>query len=140
MHIACAPGDIAPAVLLPGDPGRVGRMAAQLDDVREIAASREFTTVTGTTGGVPVTITSTGVGAPSTSIAVEELWNLGARLFIRVGTCGGIQDATRSGDLVIATGAVRGDGTSPEYIDLSYPAVADPDVTVALAAVRALTA
>jgi len=132
MHIACAPGDIAPAVLLPGDPGRVGRMAAQLDDVREIAASREFTTVTGTTGGVPVTITSTGVGAPSTSIAIEELWNLGARLFIRVGTCGGIQDATRSGDLVIATGAVRGDGTSPEYIDLSYPAVADPDVTVAL--------
>ncbi len=132
MHIACEPGDIAPAVLLPGDPGRVARMATQLDDAREIAASREFTTVTGATGGVPVTITSTGVGAPSTSIAVEELWNLGARLFIRVGTCGGIQDATRSGDLVIATAAVRGDGTSPEYIDLSYPAVADPDVTVAL--------
>jgi uridine phosphorylase len=132
LHIACEPGDIAPAVLLPGDPGRVARMATQLDGVREVAASREFTTVTGTTAGVPVTITSTGVGAPSTSIAVEELWNLGARLFIRVGTCGGIQDATRSGDLVIATGAVRGDGTSPEYIDLSYPAVADPDVTVAL--------
>jgi uridine phosphorylase len=134
MHIACAPGEIAPAVLLPGDPGRVARMATQLDDAREIAASREFTTITGTTGGVPVTITSTGVGAPSTSIAVEELLNLGARLFIRVGTCGGIQDATRSGDLVIATGAVRGDGTSPEYIDLAYPAVADPDVTVALRA------
>jgi uridine phosphorylase len=132
MHIQCGPGDIAPAVLLPGDPGRVARMATQLDDAREVATSREFTTVTGSTGGVPVTITSTGVGAPSTAIAVEELWNLGARLFIRVGTCGGIQDATRSGDLVIATGAVRGDGTSPEYVDLSFPAVADPDVTVTL--------
>src|SRR4029078_8786130 len=68
------------------------------------------------------------VAAPSTSIAGEELWTLGARLFIRVGTCGGIQDATRSGDLVIATGAVRGDGTSPEYIDLASPALADPAV------------
>jgi uridine phosphorylase len=132
MHIQCALGDIAPAVLLPGDPGRVARMATQLEHVREVARSREFTTVTGTTDGIPVTITSTGVGAPSTSIAVEELWNLGARLFIRVGTCGGIQDFTRSGDLVIATSAVRGDGTSVEYVDLSFPAVADHDVTVSL--------
>jgi uridine phosphorylase len=132
MHIQCGPGDIAPAVLLPGDPGRVARMATQLSNVRQVATSREFTTVTGTTDGIPVTITSTGVGAPSTSIAVEELWNLGARLFIRVGTCGAIQDSTRSGDLVIATGAVRGDGTSIEYVDVSFPAVADPDVTVAL--------
>jgi uridine phosphorylase len=132
MHIQRGPGDVAPAVLLPGDPGRVARMATQLSNVRQVATSREFTTVTGTTDGIPVTITSTGVGAPSTSIAVEELWNLGARLFIRVGTCGGIQDSTRSGDLVIATGAVRGDGTSVEYVDVSFPAVADPDVTVAL--------
>jgi uridine phosphorylase len=97
-----------------------------------VAQSREFTTYTGTLLGERVSVTSTGIGCPSTAIAVEELAMIGAEVFIRVGTCGGMQPLLALGDLVVVTAAVRDEGTSRQYIPLAYPAVADIDVITAL--------
>ena len=114
-HIGCGPGEVGRYVLLPGDPGRVPKLAALLDDPREIAHRREFLTWTGTLDGVSVSVTSTGVGAPSTAIAVEELAWLGADTFVRVGTAGLLQpDTMTSGDLVVVSAAVRAVPTGPE--------------------------
>lgn len=124
-HIKCKPGDIGKTVLLPGDPGRAKLIASYFEDARPIAENREFHTFTGRVDGVTVSTISTGVGAPSASITVEEAINIGARNLIRVGTCGALQEDIVPGELIIATAAVRGDGTTPEYIPLSYPAVAD---------------
>ena len=124
-HIKCKPGDLGRSVLLPGDLERARLISTYMDNPRHVASSREFNTYTGAYQGVPVSVISTGVGAPSASIVVEEAIEVGARNMIRVGTCGALQPDVRPGDLVIATGAVRGDGTTPEYIDMSYPAVAD---------------
>ncbi|MCR4402997.1 MAG: nucleoside phosphorylase [Firmicutes bacterium] len=124
-HIRCKPGDIGRTVLLPGDPARAKVIAGYLEDARHVAANREFYTYTGRVDGVTVSTISTGVGAPSASIAVEEAINVGARNLIRVGTCGALQADIAPGQLIIATGAVRGEGTTPEYVPLSYPAVAD---------------
>ena len=112
-------------MLLPGDPGRVESIAKLLDHPRLIARNREFTTVTGELDGRPISVTSTGIGSPSTAIAVEELAAIGARTFIRVGTTGSIQDDVHFGDLVVATAAVRDEGTTPGYVPVGYPAVAD---------------
>jgi uridine phosphorylase len=131
-HIRCDEGDVAEYVLLPGDPGRVPVIAEHLDDARHVASSREFTTYTGTLGGTPVTITSTGIGGPSTAIAIEELVQLGARTLIRIGTCGAMHPDAHVGELIIATGAVRDEGTTRQYAPLAYPAVASPDVVQAL--------
>jgi uridine phosphorylase len=131
-HIRCKPGDVGRYVLLPGDPGRCAHIAAYFDDARLIAQNREFTTYTGALDGVPVSVTSTGIGGPSTSIAVEELAAIGANTFIRVGTSGAMQNFLRNGDLVIAQAAVRDEGTSSQYIPLSYPAVASLDTVLAL--------
>ena len=131
-HIACGPGDVGRYVLLPGDPARCGVIAASLEAPRLIACNREFTTYTGTLLGETVSVTSTGIGCPSTAIAVEELAAIGAHTFIRVGTSGGMQPHLALGDLVIATAAVRDEGTSQQYIPLAYPAVAHLDVTLAL--------
>lgn len=131
-HIACSPGEVGRYVLLPGDPARSGTIAARFDDARPIASNREFTTYTGTLLGEKVSVTSTGIGCPSTAIAVEELAAIGADTFIRVGTCGGMQPHLALGDLIVATAAVRDEGTSRQYIPLEYPAVADVDVTLAL--------
>jgi uridine phosphorylase len=124
-HIRCKPGDVGEAVLLPGDPGRVESIARLLEHPRLIARNREFTTYTGELDGRPVSVTSTGIGSPSTAIAVEELAAIGATTFIRVGTTGSIQPPVRFGDLVVATAAVRDEGTTPGYVPLGYPAVAD---------------
>ncbi len=133
-HIACRPGDVGRYCLLPGDPGRCEAIASFFESPRLVARNREFTTYTGALGGVPVSVVSTGIGGPSAAIAMEELANIGADTFIRVGTCGGIDRKVRSGDVIVVTGAVRMEGTSREYAPLEFPAVADFDVTLALVA------
>jgi uridine phosphorylase len=134
-HVGLRPGDIGEYVILPGDPHRVPKIAAYFDNPVKVADSREFVTYTGTLDGVKVSCTSTGVGGPSASIALEELCNVGGKTFIRVGTCGGMDINVKGGDIVIATGAVRQDGTSKEYAPIEYPAV--PDVIVAASLVFA---
>ena len=124
-HIHARSGDVGEAVLLPGDPGRVESIARLLDGSRLIARNREFTSYTGQLDGRPISVCSTGIGSPSTAIAVEELAAIGARIFIRVGTTGSIQKGVSFGDLVVATAAVRDEGTTPGYVPLPYPAVAD---------------
>ncbi|MBI5029350.1 MAG: nucleoside phosphorylase [Chloroflexi bacterium] len=131
-HIRCRPGDVARYVLLPGDPGRVERIAAQMQDAEEIARNREYVVVNGTTNGVPVTVCSTGIGGPAASIAIEELVKVGAKVFIRVGSAGGRQDDIPIGTPVIMTAAHRGEGTSKVYLPAEFPAVGDLDVTNAL--------
>lgn len=132
FHIHCVPGDVGRYCILPGDPGRCAAIAALFDDARLVAQNREFTVYTGTLLGEKVTVCSTGIGGPSAAIAMEELTAIGADTFIRVGTCGGIDLDVRSGDIVVATGAVRQEGTSREYAPIEFPAVADLTVTNAL--------
>lgn len=134
-HVGLRPGDIGEYVILPGDPHRVPKIAAYFDNAEKVADSREYVTYTGYLDGVKVSCTSTGVGGPSASIALEECANVGGKTFIRVGTCGGMDIDVKGGDIVIATGAVRMDGTSKEYAPIEYPAV--PDVTVAASLVSA---
>lgn len=132
-HIHCAPGEVGRYVILPGDPGRCASIAAYFDDAKLIAQNREYTTYTGTLLGVPVSVCSTGIGGPSASIAMEELHKLGADTFIRTGTCGGIDLDVKSGDIVVATGAIRYEHTSLEYAPIEFPAVADFGIAAALA-------
>ena len=132
FHIHCVPGDVGRYCILPGDPGRCAAIAALFDDARLVAQNREFTVYTGTLLGEKVTVCSTGIGGPSAAIAMEELTAVGADTFIRVGTCGGIDLDVRSGDIVVATGAIRQEGTSREYAPIEFPAVADLTVTNAL--------
>ena len=134
-HIACAPGDVGRYCILPGDPGRCPSIAALFDDARLVAQNREFTTYTGMLEGQMVSVTSTGMGCPSTAIAVEELIACGADTFIRIGTAGPVRnpDDDQRYDGVIVTGAVRDEGTTIHYIPAEYPAVADRFVVDALA-------
>ena len=132
FHIQCTAEDIGHYVFLPGDPDRVPWIASYLENAQKVAQSREFTTYTGTLDGTRVSVTSTGIGGPSAAIAMEELAALGAHTFLRIGTCGGMQPDVKSGDIVIATGAVRMEGTSKEYAPIEYPAVPDFGVTTAL--------
>lgn len=131
-HLGLRRGDVGRYVLLPGDPGRSSVIASRFDDARLVARNREYETWTGTLSGVPVSVTSTGIGCPSTAIAVEELVKIGADTFIRVGTSGGMQPGMRSGDLAIVTAAIRDEGTSSHYLPMEFPAVADVDVVLAL--------
>ncbi len=131
-HINMKEGDIGRYVILPGDPGRVPKIAAFFDSAKEVTFNREYRTYTGLVDGIKVSCTSTGIGCPSTAIAVEELVKIGADTFIRVGTAGSLQKEVGLGDLCISTGAVREEGTTRQYVPLSYPAVADLDVTLAL--------
>lgn len=131
-HIQCAPGDVGEYCLLPGDPGRVKSIAALLDNAEKVADNREYTTYTGTLLSKRISVTSTGIGGPSAAIAMEELAAVGARTFIRVGTTGGINMKVKSGDIVIASAAIRQEGTGLQYAPIEYPAVADFTVTQAL--------
>ena len=131
-HLQIRPGDVGRYVILPGDPKRCEKIARHFDDAKLVADSREFVTYTGYLDGEKVSVTSTGIGGPSATIAMEELVLCGADTFIRVGTCGGIDLDVKGGDIVVATGAVRMEGTSREYAPIEYPAVADLDVTNAL--------
>jgi uridine phosphorylase len=131
-HIMCGVGDVARYVLLPGDPNRVERIASFFDDARKVADYRGFVTYTGEAGGVRMSACSTGIGCPSAAIVVEELMRIGADTFIRVGTTGALQPHLESGDIVVATAAVRAEGTSGTYVPIEYPAVASFEVTSAL--------
>ena len=131
-HIQLKQGDVGRYVLLPGDPGRCERIAAFFDDPQFVAQNREFTTYTGTLLGEKVSVVSTGIGCPSAAVAVEELIKIGADTFIRVGTSGGIQPDTKTGDVAIVTGAIRDEGTTHQYLPIEFPAVADIDVVLAL--------
>ena len=131
-HIQVGKEDIGRYVILPGDPKRCAKIAKYIDDAKLVADNREYVTYTGYLDGVKVSVTSTGIGGPSASIALEELVQAGADTFIRIGTCGGMQLNVRSGDVVIASGAVRMEGTSKEYAPIEFPAVADIEVVNAL--------
>ena len=131
-HLHIKKGDVGRYAILPGDPGRVPAIAKYLDDAKEVAVNREYVTYTGFLDGEMVTVTSTGIGGPSAAIAMEELFKCGTDTFIRMGTCGGIALPVMGGDVVIATGAVRMEGTSREYAPIEFPAVADFDIVMAL--------
>lgn len=131
-HIGLNHGDVGEYVILPGDPKRCEKIAAYFEDAKLVADRREFTTYTGYLNGTKVSVTSTGIGGSSASIALEELVNIGAKTFIRVGTCGGMDINVKGGDIVIATGAIRMEGTSKEYAPIEFPAVANLDVTNSL--------
>ncbi len=124
-HIQLLPGEVGETVLLPGDVGRARLIAERFDTAELVAHNRQYITYTGTYRGVRVSVTSTGIGCPALSIAMEELIKVGARNLIRVGTCGILQKHIPVSSIIIATAAVRGDGTSREYFPLEYPAVAD---------------
>lgn len=134
FHLKTRKGDIGRYVILPGDPGRVPKIAGKLDGAKLIASNREYTVYTGYLDGEKVSVCSTGIGGPSAAIAVEELVMCGADTFIRVGTSGGIDLKVSGGDLLIASAAIRSEGTSHEYIPDDYPAVANFDVVCALKA------
>jgi len=138
-HIQCQPGDVGRYVLLPGDPGRCVEIAQHFDDAHHVATHREYVTYTGLLEGETVSVTSTGIGGASTAIAVEELMRIGADTFIRVGTCGGMQPNVPVNDLVIASAAIRFDGTSKEYMPIEFPAVAHYDVLRALEEASSVT-
>ena len=133
-HTGVGPGDIGKYVILPGDPKRCSKIAAHFEDAKLVADSREYVTYTGTIDGVKVSVTSTAIGGPSAAIAIDELSKCGADTFIRVGTCGGMQEDVCGGDIVIANGAIRMEGTSREFAPIEYPAVPDVNVMNALIA------
>ena len=131
-HTGVGPSDSGEYVIMPGDPKRCEKIAKHFDDAKLVADSREYVTYTGTLLGTKVSVTSTGIGGPSAAIAIDELAKCGAHTFIRIGTCGGMQEEVEGGDVVIATGAVRMEGTSKEFAPIEYPAVPDFNVTNAL--------
>ncbi len=131
-HTGVGANDIGKYVILPGDPKRCAKIAKYFDNAKLVADVREFVTYTGTLDGEKVSVTSTGIGGPSASIAIDELSKCGAHTFIRVGTCGGMQENVLGGDIVIATGAIRMEGTSREFAPIEYPAVPNYDCVNAL--------
>ena len=135
MHIGLEPGAVGRYVFLPGSPERTEKIAAYFDDPKEIAYNREFRTFVGELDGVKVAVTSTGIGGPSTAIAVEELYQCGADTMLRVGTCASTSRKVSLGDVVIPNGAVRMEGVSTHYLPIEFPAV--PDFQVVKAAQQA---
>ncbi len=128
-HIGVGKGDVGKYVIMPGDPKRCAKIAQYFDDAKLVGDNREFVTYTGYLDGVKVSVTSTGIGGPSASIAMEELVKCGADTFIRIGTCGGMQLDIKGGDIVVATGAIRAEGTTREYAPIEFPAVPTLEVT-----------
>lgn len=133
FHIRTISEEVGRYVILPGDPGRVPKIAEYLNNPKQVAQNREYNVYTGTLNGEKVTVCSTGIGGPSAAIAVEELIKCGADTFIRIGTSGGIDLSVFGGDLIIASSAIRAEGTSYEYLPKGYPAAADFEVVTALA-------
>ena len=132
FHIHVAPGEVSSVALLPGDPFRVPLVAGYLEDARDVAHKREHRTMLGTYKGRSVTVMSTGLGCPSTAIAVEELARVGVTSFIRVGSTAALQPGIDPGDLIVSEGAFRNDGTTDMYVPKGYPAVPDLELTLAL--------
>jgi uridine phosphorylase len=131
-HLLVEPGDLTDIALLPGDPGRVDRIASHCEDSEVVAQNREYKLVNATYEGRELTICSTGIGSPSAAIAVEELAAVGVETFVRVGTTGALQRGIEIGDMVVATGAAKDEGTTERYEDKAIPAVPDYDVLSAL--------
>lgn len=131
-HLLVEPGDVAEIALVPGDPGRVDRIADHCDDAETIAQNREYKLVNATYEGCDVTICSTGIGSPSAAIALEELAAVGVETFVRVGTTGALQSDIEIGDTVVATGAAKDEGTTKRYEAATVPAVPDYGVLSAL--------
>lgn len=132
FHTGTAPGEVSTVVLMPGDPFRVPLVAEYLDDPVDVAHQREHRTMKGTYRGREITVTSTGMGCPSTAIAVEEMARSGVTSFIRVGSTGALQKGMEPGDLVISQGSFRNDGTTDMYVPKGYPAVPDLEITLEL--------
>jgi uridine phosphorylase len=131
-HVHLRSGDVGKYVILPGDPKRCEKIAQYFDHPQLVADSREYVTYSGYLDGQKVSVTSTGIGGPSAAIAMEELYRCGSDTFIRVGTCGGINQAVMGGHIVVATGAIRAEGTSREYAPIEFPAIAHQDVIQSL--------
>jgi uridine phosphorylase len=131
-HTQTQLGDVGRYVLMPGDPGRVPLIAARLENAVHIATNREYVTYTGWLEGEKVSVTSTGIGCPSSAIALEELYRSGADTFVRVGTSGSLQPGTKSNDLAIVTGAIRHEGTSSHYMPIEFPALCDLEIVQAM--------
>ena len=131
-HIRCKKGDIAEYVFIPGDPARAGRIAKGFDSFEKVSENREYVVYTGIKDGIKLSVCSTGIGGPSTAIALEEMARIGAHTFVRVGSAGARKEDIDVGSVVVVNAAVRGDGTSREYLPDIYPAVANLDVTNAL--------
>ena len=134
FHLGVTRKDLqgAELAIVPGDPERVRRIAELLENPVELASLREFTSWRGELDGKPVIVCSTGIGGPSTSVAVEELAQLGVRTFLRVGTTGAIQPNINVGDVIVTTGSVRLDGASAHFAPMEFPAVANYECTKAL--------
>ena len=131
-HLLVEEGDLADVALVPGDPGRVDRIAAACDDAEAVSANREYRVVNASYAGRDLTICSTGIGSPSAAVAVEELARVGAETFIRPGTTGALQRGIEIGDMVVATGAAKDEGTTKRYESETVPAVPDFEVLAAL--------
>jgi uridine phosphorylase len=132
FHIRCDPKDIARYAFTPGSHARAKMIAAHFDDARLVSDSRGYLVYTGTVDGIPMTVSSTGMGGPTTAICLEELGHMGADTFIRVGSCGTLQEYVDCGDVIISTGIFRAGGTANNYLPLEFPAVPNFDVTTAL--------
>jgi len=131
-HIRLSKKDVGSIAFLPGDPGRVPKIAQRFQDARDLGSHREYTAYGGRVGGEKVLALSTGIGGPAAALAIEELARLGVKVMIRVGTCGAIVPSIRVGSIIIADSAVRMDGTSAQYVPAGYPAAASPGVVMAL--------
>ncbi|MFC1617884.1 nucleoside phosphorylase [Patescibacteria group bacterium] len=131
-HILCSEGDLAERAIVVGDPARVERIAQQLENPQEVAYNREFKSMKGSFQGKEIAVMSTGIGGPSTAIAIEEMIKTGVKNIIRVGSCGSMQDSVEIGDVVIPDGIVRAEGTTTGYVPKPYPASATPDLFIAL--------
>ncbi len=131
-HLLVEPGELNDIALLPGDPGRVDRIAGHCENAETVAQNREYKLVNATYEGTDVTICSTGIGCPSAAIAVEELAAVGVETFIRVGTTGALQTGIDIGDMVVATGAAKDEGTTDRYEEQTVPAVPSYDALSAL--------
>lgn len=131
-HIRLARKDVGRVAFLPGDPGRVPKIAERFQDARDLGSHREYRAFGGRVGGEKVVAVSTGIGGPAAAIAIEELARLGVEVMIRVGTCGAINADAKVGSVIIADAAVRMDGASAQYVPLGYPAAATPGVVMAL--------
>jgi len=127
-HLLVSEGELADVALVPGDPGRVDRIASHCEAVETVAENREYKVVNATYEGRPLTLCSTGIGSPSAAIAAEELHNVGVETLIRVGTCGALQRGIEIGDMIVATGATKDEGTTKRYESKTVPAVPDHDV------------
>jgi uridine phosphorylase len=131
-HIRLSRKDVGRIAFLPGDPGRVPKIAERFQETKDLGSHREYRAYAGRVGNEKVVAVSTGIGGPAAAIAIEELARLGVKVMIRVGTCGAITPEIRTGSIIIADAAVRMDGTSAQYVPLGYPAAATPGVVMAL--------